>query len=67
MNWIKKGIVYDSAKFNFDNCWNRNSALTPTPVLLSDRIRVYVGFRDDLGVSRIGYVDVEKNNPQKIK
>ncbi|WP_247367362.1 MULTISPECIES: glucosyl hydrolase [unclassified Bradyrhizobium] len=36
-----------------------NSALTPTPMRLNDStIRVYSGFRDGKGVSRIGYVDV---------
>lgn len=44
-----------------------NSALTPTPMRLNeDTIRVYAGFRDAAGVSRIGYVDVLADAPAKI-
>lgn len=36
-------------------------------MLMDDRtIRVYVGFRDNAGVSRIGYVDVDAANPSKV-
>lgn len=48
--------------------WRDNSALTPTPILINPQtIRVYAGFRDKDGVSRIGYVDLDSNNPTKIK
>lgn len=44
-----------------------NSALTPTPIRLgTDTIRVYSGFRDREGVSRIGYVDVLADSPAEI-
>lgn len=47
--------------------WIRNSALTPTPIILEEHaIRVYCGFRDDLGVSRIGFVEVSSSNPTKV-
>jgi len=50
------------------SAWARHSALTPTPVLVdNETIRVYVGFRDERGVSRIGFVDVDADNPSKIK
>ena len=64
MQWTKKGLVYCP---DGTSNWARNSALTPTPYLISpDVIRVYCGFRDDSGVSRIGYVDVESDNPTKV-
>ena len=48
--------------------WDKHSALTPTPIILDENtIRVYVGFRDKKGVSRIGFVDVDADNPSKIK
>ena len=48
--------------------WRDNSALTPTPILINPQtIRVYAGFRDKDGVSRIGYVDLDSNNPTKVK
>lgn len=64
MKWIKKGLIYKpTGEFG----WNNNSALQPNPILLDDTtIRVYTGFRDSNGVSRVGYVDVSSNNPSEI-
>lgn len=64
MKWKKLGHVYQP---KVDDTWKSTSALTPTPLLLGDIIRVYAGFRDPEGVSRIGYVDVEAENPTVIK
>lgn len=64
MKWKKMGLIY---KPNGEREWMQHSAMTPTPFLLDDEtIRVYVGFRDSKGVSRIGYVDIKANNPSKI-
>lgn len=64
--WQKKGLVFDTARRSV-GAWMRNSALTPTPVALDDeRIRVYAGFRDLEGVSRIGYVDVRADDPTQV-
>lgn len=65
MKWIKKGLIYGP---NGKHPWAKHSALTPTPILINaNTIRVYVGFRDEHGVSRIGFVDVDANNPSIIK
>jgi hypothetical protein len=65
-NWHKKGLVFDTARRSA-GAWMRHSALTPTPVALDDeRIRVYAGFRDLDGVSRIGYVDVRADDPTQV-
>lgn len=61
--WVKRGFIYAP---DGSSPWARHSALMPTPVLSGDKIRVYAGFRDDLGVSRIGFVDVDADNPAKI-
>lgn len=62
--WLKKGLVYEAP---FDGTWKDNSALTPTPFKLSNEvIRVFCGFRDANGISRIGYVDVDSYDPRKI-
>lgn len=62
--WLKKEIIY---KAPMDGSWRDNSALTPTPFLLNDYvIRVYASFRDRDGIGRIGYVDVDAENPSKI-
>jgi hypothetical protein len=63
MRWIKKGLIFSNTG---QLGWSRNSALTPTPVMLEDKIRVYAGFRDDEGISRIGYVDLDPSDPKKI-
>jgi hypothetical protein len=64
--WRKKGLVFDTARDGVGG-WMRHSALTPTPYRLDDEIiRVYAGFRDDDGVSRIGYVDVLAADPASI-
>lgn len=55
MNWVNKGLIYTK------------SATTPVPILLAKNvIRVYVGFPDVSGISRIGYVDVDARNPKEI-
>ncbi|TWG86428.1 hypothetical protein L602_002000000330 [Cupriavidus gilardii J11] len=64
--WKKLGLAYD-AKAHGHQDWRKNSALTPTPFRLNDgTIRVYAGFRDDAGVSRIGFVDVDADNPTRV-
>ncbi|MDI3318639.1 hypothetical protein [Pinibacter soli] len=63
MRWIKKGLIFSSKN---QPVWSKNSALTPSPILLGDKIRVYAGFRDDEGVSRIGFVDLNADCPNEI-
>ncbi len=64
MKWEKKGLVYTPPK---DGSWRDNSALTPTAFLLDENtIRVYTSFRDTQGIGRIGFIDVDANNPLKI-
>lgn len=55
MKWIKQGFIYTK------------SATTPTPILMNPHtIRIYAGFWDTKGVSRIGYIDVAATNPKNI-
>lgn len=62
--WQKMGLIYQPP---FDGSWRDNSALTPTAVELNTSlIRVYASFRDTDGVGRIGYVDVDAEDPRKI-
>ena len=66
LDWTKKGLVFDTAQRSVGG-WMRHSALTPTPYRISDQlIRVYAGFRDGEGVSRIGYVDVRADDPSSV-
>jgi hypothetical protein len=65
MKWEKMGLIYgpDAAC-----AWARHSALQPTPHVRSEEetIRVFAGFRDDEGVSRVGYVDLSAADPARI-
>jgi hypothetical protein len=64
MKWQKKGIIFDP-KNKFD--WAVHTALQPTPIILDDKtIRVYVGFRNEEGISRIGWIDLDINNPTRV-
>ena len=61
--WIKKGNIYN-VNGQFD--WNKSHAQVPVVDLLEDRIRVYYSTRDVSGRSNVSYIEVEKNNPEKI-
>lgn len=63
MSWEKIGQFVVS---EWKRDWFFGFALQPTPLVLEDRVRVYCGFRDEVGISRIGYVDLDKDNPAKI-
>jgi predicted GH43/DUF377 family glycosyl hydrolase len=64
VKWSKKGLVFGP---DGRVPWARHTAGQPTPLLLDDEtIRVFVGFRDDDGVTRLGYVDVRANDPARI-
>jgi hypothetical protein len=65
-SWTKQGLVFETARHGVGG-WMRHSALTPTPYRLNEAvIRVYAGFRDEEGISRIGYVDVAADDPRRI-
>ena len=65
MHWEKRGLIYCVKGDESD--WKNNSFLTPQPYLLNEEIiRVYGSFRDKDGVGRIGYIDVEAENPSKV-
>jgi predicted GH43/DUF377 family glycosyl hydrolase len=64
MRWTKLGLVFDPRG---RSTWIHSHALQPTPLLVEDeRIRVYVGFRDKQGVSRVGYVEVDGHDPTQV-
>jgi hypothetical protein len=64
MRWRKMGRIY--APDGSSN-WAKHSALQPTPLILNqDVVRLFLGFRDDAGVGRVGFVDVEARNPSHV-
>lgn len=64
MKWEKRGLIYGpDGKYK----WAQHSALQPTPILIDNKvIRTFIGFRDEHGVGRIGYVDISSRDPHKI-
>lgn len=65
MAWHKKGRIYCP---DGTSDWARHSFMTPCPWQRDDTtIRLFGGIRDDHGVSRIGWVDVDAADPSRIK
>ncbi|HRO41249.1 MAG TPA: hypothetical protein PL009_00340 [Flavipsychrobacter sp.] len=64
MHWEKKGLIFNPEGLGG---WRDNTFITPTPCLLTPEvIRVFGGFRDKEGISRIGYIDLKAENPKEI-
>jgi hypothetical protein len=64
MKWTKHGLIYapDGAL-----PWAQKHAFPPNPFFLdSHRLRLYVAFCDANTVGRIGYVDVDAENPKRV-
>lgn len=60
----KRGLIYCP---NGEHEWEINTFMTPHAMQISaDRIRIWGGVRDNLGVSRIKYIDVKTSNPGSI-
>ncbi len=65
MNWIKRGLIYGP---DGTSAWAEHSALQPTPFSLTpSTIRVFAGFRDREGMSRVGWVDVDAEDPAQVR
>jgi hypothetical protein len=64
MKWVKKGVIF-APNGNFD--WMQTHASIPVADPLNEEVlRIYFGTRDRQGLSHIGYVDVEADDPAKI-
>ncbi|MGQ4876436.1 MAG: hypothetical protein ACP6IY_20420 [Promethearchaeia archaeon] len=64
MKWIKKGLIFCPKG---DLWWAKTHAMLPTPEIINNSIiRIYVSFCDENLIGRIGYVDVDANNPLKV-
>lgn len=49
-----------------DLWWSKTHAMMPAVDVLEDRIRVYFSSLDESNTGRIGYVDLDKNNPENV-
>lgn len=65
MIFERKGKICDAATFNLP--WFKKNAMVPVPWKKSDGvIRLFLTMCDDANVGRIGYVDVDIDNPGRI-
>jgi len=64
MAWKKLGLIFDLREHEIS--WIKSHAMLPTPLLLSDRIRVYFTGRDKHGHSRFSFVDLKREDPAEI-
>ena len=65
MEWEKLGVVYAP---DGSSAWAKHSALQPTPWLREDgtALRVFAGVRDDHGVSRVAWLDLDPADPRNV-
>lgn len=64
MRWNKLGVVWNPSG---EIPWARRYATCPTPWLrASGELRLYIQCRDERGVGRVGYVDVDPTDPLRV-
>ena len=63
MSWKDYGVIF---KVNKLEPWAVSHCYVPTAIELRDRIRVYAAFWDENKYGRLGYVDVDKENPEVV-
>lgn len=64
MKWEKKGLIY---RPDGSLPWARRHAFPANPLLLDNGVlRLYVAFTDEDFVGRVGYVDVDPDDPGKV-
>jgi len=64
MVWQKKGLIYAPSN---DGSWRHQFAMLPTPLARSNGdLRLFLGFCDPSMVGRIGFVDVDADDPSKV-
>jgi predicted GH43/DUF377 family glycosyl hydrolase len=65
MGWVKKGLIYCS---DGNYGWNKTHAQIPiADVIDNDTLRIYYSTRDNYNRSNISFIEVDINNPFKIK
>jgi predicted GH43/DUF377 family glycosyl hydrolase len=64
MKWAKKGLIYAPSG---ELWWAKTGAHLPTAAILGNEvIRVFFGVKDANGYGRIGFIDLDAAEPQKI-
>jgi hypothetical protein len=64
MKWLKKGLIYAPLG---DGGWRNQNAICPTPFLIDkNTLRIFVTMCEPNNVGRVGYVDVNPDNPSDV-
>ncbi len=64
LHWQKEGIIYSP---DGSRNWDYSHASIPTPLQVNTgHLRVFITVRDNKGISRPGFVDIDSQNPKKI-
>ena len=64
MKWSRHGQIWASGP---EHTFGKTRCMCPTPLLISsDTLRIYAGFCDEKGISRLGFIDVSAENPKKV-
>jgi len=63
-HWRKLGLVYSLREHG--RPWMKSRAMSPQPLLFSDRIRVYFSAIEETGTSRISYADLDRTDPTVV-
>lgn len=65
MRWEKKGLICSAG--SLDVPWYRKNTMVPVPHLLDEgRLRIFITMCDEANVGRIGWVDVDPNEPSRV-
>ena len=63
MKFLKRGLILKPQDVGIE-C---SRLMCPTPILVNeDKLRLYLGFCDNNGISRPGYVELNANNPSEV-
>lgn len=64
MKWRKLGKICDANSLGLS--WCKTNVMCPMPYANGNKLRVFLGLCDEENRSRIGYIDVDGNNPTTI-
>jgi len=65
LNFNKKGLICSYQ--TLDIPWYKKNTMVPITYLIDDKtLRIFIGMCDSENIGRIGYVDVNPNNPSEI-
>lgn len=65
MKWNKQGQI-SLEKYIKAESLACEFTMLPTPVCINGKMRIFIGFCDSHNVGRIGYIDVNPNNPKEV-